>query len=107
MKYSGLRNQLAALRAQLPQAGLRIVIEGGLPDGTAAAASPEPQQLELPLPKPPPSPNRALGRVFAILTTPPAAKIDPEAPQGVSEPDKALDWQTTWWHDQHRRRERG
>ncbi len=69
MKYTGLRNQLAALRAQLPLAGLRIEIRGGLPD-PAATAAPEPEQLELPLPKPPPRPSRmSLILVFQSFNT--------------------------------------
>ncbi len=46
MKYSGLRNQIAALRAQLPLAGLRIEIRGGLPPD-AAAKPPDPPGIEL------------------------------------------------------------
>jgi hypothetical protein len=40
MKYIGLRNQLLALKAQLPQRGIKIVITGGVPDDLAAQPEP-------------------------------------------------------------------
>ena len=105
MKYSGLRNQIAALRAQLPGAGLRIEIRGGLvPEFGTAAAAPEPVQLELPLPKPVPSPSRARGHVFA-KPGPDPTETAPRPLLGDSEPEKAPDWEQTYWRSQqHQRR---
>jgi hypothetical protein len=104
VKYSGLRNQLAALRAQLPQAGLKIVITGGLPSNASAAvlAQPEPQQLDLPLPSP--SPPKARGRVFAKPGPDPPAETPPRAPLADSAPTQPPGWEAAWWRDQRRRR---
>ena len=105
MKYAGLRNQLAALRAQLPLAGLRIVITGGMPETAtpAAASSPPPEQLELPLPKPPPSPSAAAGRVFVSPGPLVAAETAARTPLTDPEPAKP-DWEQAWWREQRRLR---
>ena len=104
MKYVGLLNQIKALRNQLPQRGLRIVIEGGLPDTASAPESAE-LQLDLPLPTPPPRPSAASGRVFA--KRPNSAKASQRAPLGNSEPAQAADWEHGYWRSRHRRRDRG
>lgn len=102
MKYSGLRNQLAALRAQLPDRRLRIRVEGGLPKTGTAAAVPAPEQLESPLPKPPPRPSAAQGRVKKPW--PITAETAPRPPLADCEPDKASDWERDWWEHQRQRR---
>jgi hypothetical protein len=103
VKYLGLARQIAQLRAQLPRAGQRIIITGGLPESVAAAAPAEPVQLELPLPAPPAKP-RGEGRFFVI--TPPA-EASPEPPQGDLEATQALNWEQTYWRSRQRRRDQG
>lgn len=108
MKYSGLRNQIAALRAQLPLAGQRIVIEGGMPDALAAPQSAEPVQLDLPLPAPP-RPSATSGRVLldpGSRTTPSPPQASPRPSLAGSEPEKAPDWEAQWFRDQRARRHR-
>ena len=103
MKYTGLRNQIAALRAQLPLAGQRIVIEGGVPEAIAAPQSAEPVQLELPLPASPRL-SRGAGRVFTKPGSP--AEDAPAASAGDPGPAQAPEWEHAWWRDQ-KRRDRG
>jgi hypothetical protein len=68
VKYIGLRNQLAALRAKLPQRGLVIKIEGGLPENyTAKPVAPPGGDLKAQAKafrksRPTPTPDAALAR---------------------------------------------
>lgn len=104
MKYSGLRNQLMALRAQLPQRRLRIHITGGLPEATATAAKPAaPQQLELPLQQPAPRPQEARKRIHS----PPGPILDSPAPTPQQPPqaDPAPSWEQDWWRSRRQRRQ--
>lgn len=104
MKYSRLRSQIAALRAQLPQRGLTICIEGGVPDAIAAPESAEPVQLELPL-KAPPGLPRGAGRVFVKPGPTPKPLQGPSLPDPA--PENVPDWERQWWQNQNRRRDRG
>jgi hypothetical protein len=102
VKYSGLRNQIAALRAQLPQRRLVIEITGGLPSNTATAGPNPPQQLELPLPRPAPRRQEARQRVHA----PPGPILAPQTPTHQQPPlaDPAPSWEQDWWRSRRQRR---
>ena len=108
MKYTGLRNQIAALRAQLPRSGQTIVITGGIVPTSSERPIAEPVQLDLPLPEPVPSPSRARPRVATPLGPGPPAETAPEPPQGDCEPSQAEGWEARWFRDQRdRRRDQG
>jgi hypothetical protein len=69
VKYSGLRKQLAALRAQLPARGITIRITGGLPENWEPAK-----------PAPPGADLKAQHRIFGRPARPPDASASPSEP---------------------------
>jgi hypothetical protein len=78
MKYSALRNQVAALRALIPT-GLTIRILGGLPPDAAAAKSPEPPGADL-------TAQAAAFRRSAPASSAVDVPVAPEPAASVSEP---------------------